>query len=300
VTAPLPPKIIDTHQHLWDLKQFSLPWTKGNEVLGRNFVMSDYFQATAGLNLVQTVYMEVDVEPAQQEAEARSVIDLCRRDDNPMAAAVISGRPALAGFREYVLKFQDAPEIKGIRQVLHGPSTPPGYCLDPTFVRGLQFLGERGLSFDLCLRSGELLDADKLVAQCPHTRFIVDHCGNMNPAEGNTAGRRQWKEGMKHLADHDHIVCKVSGIIASAGPDWTPAQLAPTIDFTLETFGPDRVMFAGDWPVCTLRASLRQWIEALNEITSGRSAAERTKLFHDNAVKFYGLPPAGKKWKRNY
>ncbi len=283
------PPIVDTHQHLWDLDRFSLPWTKGNQELGRNFLMSDYLQAAAGLGVEQTVYMEVDVDPTQQEAEARYVIEHCRRDDNPMAAAVISGRPVQDGFRDYVLKFKNDPEIKGVRQVLHGPSTPQGYCLDPKFVRGIEFLGERGLSFDLCMRSGELLDGDKLVAQCPGTRFIVDHCGNMSVTDSDPAHRKQWMEGMKHLADHDHVVCKVSGIIASAAPDWKVEHLAPNIRFTLETFGPDRVMFAGDWPVCTLRATLRQWVEALREITSDLSEPSRGKLFHENAVRFYGL-----------
>jgi predicted TIM-barrel fold metal-dependent hydrolase len=293
---PDPPPIVDTHQHLWDLGRFSLPWTKGDRVLGHNFLMADYLRATEGLQIAQSVYMEVDVDPAQQVAEAEYVTELCRHDDNPMSAAVISGRPSQAGFRDYILKFKENPYIKGVRQVLHGPSTPRGYCLDPEFVRGIQFLGERGLSFDLCLRSSELLDADKLVAQCPHTRFIVDHCGNMSVQETDDAKRRPWMDGMRHLSDHDHVVCKVSGIIASAAPEWTVEQLAPNIQFTLDTFGPDRVMFGGDWPVCTLRANYRRWVNALNEITREQPAAARRKLFHDNAVKFYGLSPSGKKW----
>ncbi len=291
------PEIVDPHQHLWDLDRFSLPWTKDNRPLGRSFRVADYLAATAGLKITQTVYMEVDVDPAQQEAEARYVIDLCQRDDNPMSAAVIAGRPAQPGFREYVLKFKDSPYIKGVRQVLHVAATPQGYCIDPQFVRGIQFLGERGLSFDLCLRSGELLDADKLVAQCPHTRFIVDHCGNMSVQETDATKRKAWMEGMRHLADHDHVVCKVSGIVASAAEGWTVEQLAPNIRFTLDTFGPDRVMFAGDWPVCTLRATFRQWVDALDEITQDRSEAQRKKLFHGNAVRFYGLPAEGKKWR---
>lgn len=297
MTKPELPRIVDTHQHLWDLKRFSLPWAKDNKVLGRDFLMSDYFQATAGLPIAQTVYMEVDVTPTQQEAEARYVIDLCRREDNPMAAAVISGRPGQPGFREYILKFKDATAIKGVRQVLHVPTTPAGYCLEPGFVRDIQFLGEHGLSFDLCMRSGELLDGDKLVAQCPHTRFIVDHCGNMSVQETEPDKRRPWMEGMRHLADHDHVVCKVSGIVASARPDWTVEQLAPNIQFTLDTFGENRVMFGGDWPVCTLTSTYRRWVESLDEITRAQSTAARTKLFHDNAVRFYGLRPEGKKWR---
>jgi len=299
MTKPAIPPLVDTHQHLWDLGRFSLPWTKGDEVLGRNFLMSDYLQATEGLKIAQTVYMEVDVEPVQQEAEARYAIELCKRDDNPMAAAVISGRPSHDGFRDYILKFKDSPYIKGVRQVLHVGSTPQGYCLDPKFVRGIQLLGECGLSFDLCMRSGELLDADKLVAQCPHTRFVVDHCGNMSVQETNAGNRRTWMEGMRHLADHDHVVCKVSGIVASAAADWTVEQLAPNIHFTLDTFGPERVMFGGDWPVCTLRASYGRWVAALGEITSAQSAMARQRLFHDNAVRFYGLSAEGKKWRND-
>jgi L-fuconolactonase len=290
--------IVDTHQHLWDLDRFSLPWTKTEKSLAHNFLMADYFKATEGLNIAQTVYMEVDLEPKQQEAEARYVIDLCQRDDNPMTAAVISGRPSHEGFGEYVARFKNNPQIKGVRQVLHVASTPQGYCLDPKFVRGVQLLGERGLSYDLCMRSGELLDADKLVAQCPGTRFIVDHCGNMSVQEKDEEKRNAWKLGMRHLADHDNVVCKVSGIVASAAEKWTAADLKPNIEFTLETFGLDRVMFGGDWPVCTLRSSYRAWAAALEEIVKDRSAEERQKLFHDNAVKFYGLPPKGKKWHK--
>ena len=281
--------IVDTHQHLWDLKKFNLPWTKGNDILARSFVMSDYLAATQGLNVAKTVYMEVDVEPSQQVQEAEYVIDLCQRKDNPMVAAVISGRPTSAEFKAYITKFKGSPYIKGVRQVLHGESTPAGFCLDQQFVKSVQTLGELGMSFDLCMRSGELLDGDKLVAQCPNTRFIVDHCGNMSVQETDAKKRTVWKEGMQKLAQRDNVVCKVSGIIASAKKDWKPADLEPNMRFTIETFGKDRVMFGGDWPVCTLTATFRQWVEALKTIVRDLPAADQRKLFHDNAVRFYGL-----------
>jgi len=85
-------------------------------------------------------------------------------------------------------------------------------------------------------------------------------------------------------------VCKISGIVARMPKgEWQPEQLAPVIDHCLDAFGPDRVMFASDWPVCTLGASLREWVEALKQIVSDRPPAEQRKLFHDNAVKFYRL-----------
>jgi len=82
----------------------------------------------------------------------------------------------------------------------------------------------------------------------------------------------------------------VSGIVASARPGlWTPEDLAPVVNHTLSVFGPDRVVFGGDWPVCTLAATYKQWVEALKMIVRGRSEQEQRKLFHDNAIRFYGL-----------
>lgn len=287
--------VIDTHQHLWDLSKFKLPWQAGEPTLSKDFLPSDYLAAIKGQNVVQTVYMEVDVEVSQQNAEADYVLDLCARDDNPMAAAVISGRPADSAFPAYMKRFEKNGYIKGIRQVLHGESTPPGYCLAPAFVKGIQHLGAMGKSYDLCMRSGELLDADRLVAQCPETRFIVDHCGNMSPSDVDPAHRKQWLDGMRALAQRSNVVCKVSGIIASAPKAWKPADLAPIVLDTIKTFGIDRCFFAGDWPVCTLRASLGQWVDCLSEIVRDFSEADKRKLFHDNAKRLYGL--GEKKWK---
>src|SRR5262249_56902453 len=107
---------------------------------------------------------------------------------------------------------------------------------------------------------------------------------------GRAAGRSAWKKGMGAGARRKNVVCKVSGIVASAKPGrWTPDDLAPIVNHTLDVFGPDRVMFGGDWPVCTLAASYRQWVEALQAIVRDRKEADRRALFHDNAVKFYGL-----------
>lgn len=288
--------IVDTHQHLWDLGKFRLPWLEGQPKLARNFVMSDYLAATAVVGqgagpprgrVVAAVYMEVDVAPEQQQAEADFVISLCKAGNTPTKAGVVSGRPASDGFAAYVRPFRDSPYIKGIRQVLHGPGTPPGYCLDPKFIAGIRLLGELGLSYDLCLRSAELGDAVKLIDACPDTRFILDHCGN---ADVKARERTQWKRDMAEIAKRPRVMCKVSGIIASAPPGrWQPDDLAPILHHTLDVFGPDRVMFGGDWPVCTLAATYAQWVDALWTIVKERPAAEQQKLFADNAVAFYRL-----------
>ena len=283
--------IIDAHQHLWDLTKFKVPWHKGDDTkpLQRSFVMSDYLEATKGLNVVKTVYMEVDVEPDQQMAEADYVTDLCKRDDNPMAAAVVSGRPGTPGFEPYIRRLADNKYIKGIRQVLHGDSNPAEFCLQPKFVESIQLLGELGKSFDLCVRPAEVVHAAKLVGQCPKTRFILDHCGNMSVTSTDQALRKKWEQGMQELAQKPNVICKVSGIIVTANKDWKPDDLAQNINFTLDTFGEDRVIFAGDWPVCTLKATFAQWVNALKQIVKDRPVSFQKKLFHDNAAKFYGI-----------
>ena len=100
---------------------------------------------------------------------------------------------------------------------------------------------------------------------------------------------KPWSEAMAKLADQPNTVCKISGIVAHATPNWTTDQLAPIVNHCLDRFGPDRIMFGSDWPVCLLGARFDQWVKALKEITSNRSAENQRKLFHDNALQFYQL-----------
>ena len=295
--------IVDTHQHLWDLAQFALPWLEdpAMEPLRKNHLMSDYLAAAEGTGIARTVYMEVDVAAEQRVAEAEFVASLCKADDNPMGGAVIGGRPGTEGFRVYIERFKGHDCIKGVRQqVLHGPDAEPERCLQERFVRDVQYLGEVGLSFDLCLRPSELGDAVGLVDQCPDTRFIVDHCGNADPQIVNGAAehdpanpfshtKEQWQRDMAALAERERVVCKISGIIARVPAGWSADALAPTVEHCLDRFGPDRVVFGGDWPVCNFGASLGAWVAALRAIVAERPEEDQAKLFAGNAERLYGL-----------
>jgi len=298
---PLP--IVDTHQHLWDLSKLQLPWLKPGTELCRSYLMEDYLAATEGLGVAKAVYMEVAVAADEKLAEAELVIEICRRKENPTVAAVIGGQPADARFRDYITRFKDSPFIKGVRQIL--PASKPGEGLygEKEFVAGVRLLGELGMRFDLCLPPDRLPEAVRLVDACPGTRFILDHCGNGDPKwYRRTAGepaaasadrrraREAWRADVAALAERKNVVGKISGIIVRAPKeDWKPDDLAPIVNQCLEVFGPDRVMFASDWPVCTRVASLRQWVAALEEITGDRPESERRRLWHDNAVRFYEL-----------
>ncbi|MBM80537.1 MAG: amidohydrolase [Planctomycetaceae bacterium] len=283
--------IVDPHQHLWDLKLLKLPWLSGDNVqsINRDFLMKDYLEATKNVNVVKTVFMEVNVEESYQEKEADWVIEMCKADDNPMAGAVIGGYPHSDKFPDYVKKYAKNDYIKGIRTVLHDPDRKKGLCLEPKFVENIQLLGELGLSFDLCMRPDELLDGVKLAEKCPKTRFVVDHCGNMSVTSKDKKLRKKWRQGIKAAAGMENMVCKISGIIVTADKDWKASDLATNMSFCMDKFGEDRAYFAGDWPVCRLKATFEQWVNALKEITKDKSPGFRRKLFHDNAVKFYGL-----------
>lgn len=290
---PMP--IVDTHQHLWDLSQFKLAWfdpaTPEGKILGHSFTPVEYAAATKGLNVVKAVYMEVDVVPEQQQKEADFITELCAGGKTPTCAAVVSGRPNSDGFAAYAKQFKGHKYVKGMRQVLHVKATTPDYFLAPAFVKGIQLLGELGLSFDLCVRPADLPAHAKLVDQCPGTRFVLDHCGNGDLKHG-PADREKWKTDMTDIATRKNVVGKVSGFIASAPArgKWTLDEITPVINHTLDAFGPDRVMFGGDWPVCLLGVEkYADWATALMAVVKDRPADQQKKLFHDNAVKFYGL-----------
>lgn len=287
---------IDTHQHLWDLSKQKMAWLTGAPaILKHNYRSEEYAAATAG-RLMRTVYMEIDIEEPQLDAEAELVIGLCQNPKHPMVAAVIGGRPASKDFEGYIKKHAASGHVKGVRQVLHGEPTPKGYCLQPEFVKSIQLLGKMDLNFDLCMRPGELLDALQLTEKCPDTRFVLDHCGNANvtafvPGESKPVHDPEaWKRDIEALAKRPNVFCKISGIIATAKPGWTAATLAPVVNHCLDSFGPDRVVFGGDWPVCLLGAPLNDWISALTTIIEKRPAADREKLWSGNAKHVYRLP----------
>lgn len=280
--------VIDTHQHLWNISKFKLPWLPSEGILARSYSLEDYKRQTNGLNIVKTVYMEVDVDLTQQLDEANLANELCDNPTSGMKAAVVSGRPASDNFPEYIQQVLKLPGIRGIRQVLHVPTTPAGFCLSDSFVRGIRLLGKKNLSFDLCVKHGELGNVAVLIDSCPDTSFILDHCGNPDLKESDQSS---WKRSIEAIAKRNNVVCKVSGFIASAPGrgKWSLEQLAPIINHTLDAFGPDRVMFAGDWPVVLLAASYAEWLDAVKKIVANRSLIDQKKLFHDNAIKQYRL-----------
>lgn len=290
--------IIDTHQHLWDLEKFRLPWLAGApKILNQTYHIPEYLRAAEGLTM-RSIYMEVHVDPKQLDAEADHVIELSRSGSVPTVAAVIGSRPESAEFAKYIERFQGSPVVKGVRRVLHEDDTPPGFCLQPTFVKSVQRLGEIGMSFDLCLRPTDLADGLALTEKCPQTRFILDHCGNcdlkafrpkLDTGKPAAHTAEAFKNVLEKLANRPNVICKISGIIAQLPEGGDADDLAPVINACLDAFGPDRVVFGSDWPVCLLGRPLLTWVGMLKQIIASRPAADQAKLWSGNAAKFYGV-----------
>jgi len=278
-------QIVDTHQHLWDKDLFHYSWLDTIPQLNRSFRMADYLAATKGLDVVKSLHLEADVDEPYMLDETRHLLALADQPDNPLEGIVACGRPENEDFKSYLDAIGGHAKLKGIRRVLH--TQPDGVGQGVTFLKNVAALPDYGLSFDICVLARQLPIAIKLISSCPDVIFILDHCGVPQVKERNLD---PWRSHIAEIAKFPNVSCKISGLVAYADPQsWTAEDLRPFIDHAIGSFGWDRVMFGSDWPVCTLSASYRRWVEALQAITQGAGEVSQRKLFHDNAVRVYRL-----------
>jgi predicted TIM-barrel fold metal-dependent hydrolase len=278
-------KIVDTHQHLWDLDLFRYAWLQQLPDLNRSFRMNDYLAATNGLAIEKSVHLEADVDEPFMFDETMHLLRLADCADNPLEGVVACGRPESKEFKTYVEKIAGHPKLRGIRRVLH--TRPDDLGQSETFIENVCSLAGYGLSFDICVLARQLPLAIRLASQCPDVTFILDHCGVPQVRDKILD---PWRSLIREIAKFPNVFCKISGLIAYADPNnWTAEDLRPYVDHAIECFGWDRVMFGSDWPVCTLSASYRQWVDVLLSLTRSAGEANQKKLFHDNAIRVYRL-----------
>jgi predicted TIM-barrel fold metal-dependent hydrolase len=278
-------KIVDAHQHLWDLDLFHYAWLKDLPVLNQSFRMNDYCDATKGLGIEKSVHLEADVDEPFMVEETQYVLRLADRSDNPLAGVVACGRPESKDFKTYLERILGHPKLKGIRRILH--TQPDDLGQSETFIENVNSLAGYDLSFDLCVLARQLPLAIRLVSRCPEVTFLLDHCGVPQVREKILD---PWRANIRAIAKFPNIFCKISGLVAYADPHhWTAEDLRPYVDHAIECFGWDRVMFGSDWPVCTLSASYQQWVGALVSLTRGAGEVNQKKLFQENAIRIYRL-----------
>lgn len=285
VDVKQPARIVDTHQHLWDVRRFSYAWLRGFPTLNRNFLLDDYHEAIHNVPITKTVYVEGDVDEPYILDETRWALEIAERDDTPVEGVVAGCRPERTDFPDYLKQIAGHPKLKGLRRVLH--TQPDELARSLTFIENLRLLERYGLTFDLCVLSRQLPIAIELVRQCPGVRFILDHCGIPQVKERIFD---PWRAYIEEISEFPNVVCKISGIVAYADPvRWTVDDLRPFVDHVVRCFGWDRIMFGSDWPVCTLSATLEQWVDAAATMFADVMEENRQQFFADNAERIYRL-----------
>lgn len=175
--------------------------------------------------------------------------------------------------------------LVGIRHQVQG-EPDPGWLLRPDVRRGLAAVAAAGLAYDLIVLDHQLPVAAAVAAQVPELRFVLDHLGKPPIADG---ALQPWASDVRALAARPNTVCKLSGMVTEAGADWTTDGLRPYADTVLEAFGPDRLMFGSDWPVCTLGASYGEVVDTTHRLTGRLSESERAQVLGATAARIYGI-----------
>lgn len=282
--------MIDTHQHLLYPNRFNYDWAADIPALHGALTLEEYRKAAAGCGIEGTVFMEVDVAEQQGVDEARFFCSLACEAGSGILGVIAAGRPESDGF-ERQLDAIAHPRLKGLRRVLH--TQPDELSQSWRFREHIARLAGRSLSFDICVLQRQLPLAIELVKACPETTFILDHCGVPDIA-GNDAptgnGWRYWKRQIESLAEFPMVNCKISGILLYASESQRNAEgLRPYVEAVIEAFGWDRVVWGGDWPVCSLGGTLQQWTSLTGEILAGETGENWEKLYTLNARRLYKL-----------
>ncbi|QYZ70149.1 amidohydrolase family protein [Neotabrizicola shimadae] len=275
--------LIDTHLHLIYRGRIGYGWTVGIEALQGDFTLDDHARLTAGKGVAGTVFMETGVDDADYQAEARMVAELVKA--GRMMGQIASIRPETDEGFDAWLEQSDDLEIVGYRRILH--VMPDDTSQAEGFRRNLRKIGARGLPFDLCFLAGQLPLAVDLVRACPNQTFVLDHCGVPDVAGG---AFEAWSEGMKAVAALPQVNVKLSGITAYCAPGTANLEtVRPWVERVVDLFGPERIVWGGDWPVVNLGVGLPAWIDMTRALLAGLSAAEQDAIGQGNARRIYGL-----------
>jgi L-fuconolactonase len=280
--------IVDSHVHLWDPTTFRMPWLDGNELLNQPYGLAEYDAHTHGLVIQEIVYLQVEVTPAYGLLEALWAVN--RAAEDTRLQAIVAWAPLEDGevCRTYLTALREiSPLIKGVRRITQGEADP-GFASRPGFVAAARLLPEFDLSCDLCINHTQLPSVISLVRACPETDFVLDHIAKAD-IKGHVLD--PWRAGITELASLPNVSCKVSGMVTEADhTNWTPDDLAPYLAHVMDAFGPDRVMFGGDWPVVLGASPYRRWAETLETLTDHLPYDAKRALWADNARRFYRLP----------
>lgn len=253
--------------------------------LDRSFALEDLNEVTEAYDIEAFIFMESGCMPRLHLKELRWAQQ--QADTDRRIRAIIPWAPVehKTLLEASIKAMASDPRVKGVRRILQGESDT-AFCLRADFMRGIALLQDNGLHFELTLNPAQLAAAAELADRFPCMDFILDHIGNPD-----IRSRRidAWASDLLALAKHPNVVCKISSLPVNAGTDWDSDMLMPYFDITVDAFGPDRVLFASDWPNLLRASSYRDWMEMLDQATESWSVLERSLFFRENARRVYRI-----------
>jgi L-fuconolactonase len=280
----------DAHHHLWELARRPHAWLDGPEMdaIRRDFALADLAPQAKAAGIGRTVLVQV----LPSLAETAEFLALAGEPD--LVAGVVGWADlTCAAVPETLAALRSGPggaRLAGIRHLVQG-EPDPGWLARPDVRRGLRAVADAGLVYDLLTLPRQLPAAIEAARALPGLTFVLDHLSKPPIASG---ALQPWATLVRELAALPNVSCKLSGMVTEAGrPGWTVAGLRPYAEVILDAFGPSRVMFGSDWPVCLLAASYAEVVSAAQELAAGLNQDEQADVFGGTAARVYRLPAAG-------
>jgi len=275
---------IDSHQHFWKYNEKDYPWLSGKlDKLRQDFLPDDLKKELDRHGFSGSVA----VQARQSLEETRWLLSLSEKYD--FIRAVV-GWINLRSERveEELFEFTGHRKFAGVRHVLQDEKIID-FMLGKEFLRGINYLMEYGLTYDLLIYPIHLNNAIKVVRKFTDMKFVVDHLAKPSIRDGTL---EPWSKEIKQLADCDHVFCKLSGMVTEADWEkWKPADFTPFMDVILEAFGPGRIMLGSDWPVCLAAAHYGTVVELVTDYIKKLSDNEQRMILRDNCLNFYSMGP---------
>jgi L-fuconolactonase len=274
---------IDAHHHLWDFASGLYDWpTPADAAIYRTFTAEDLAPELGAAGVDATVI----VQAADSLADTDAMIRAAER--HPWIAGVVGWVPLVdRGVAERALE-QRRGWIRGIRHLIHWESDP-GWLLRSDLQPGLDLLAREGLPFDIVAVFPDHLPlVPQLAAAHPDLVLVIDHLAKP-PFRAD--GWDEWVAMLRRAAQQPRVYAKVSGLDTAAGPRWSVPEVRPAWEVALESFGPERLLFGSDWPVCRLVSTYGEVVSATRELVAELSAAEQERVLGGTARAVYGLRP---------
>lgn len=275
--------VIDAHQHFWRYTREDYDWIDdAMQAIRRDFLSSD-LQRVLDVNGIDG---SIAVQARQTLAETEWLLELA--DSAPRIRGVVGWLPLAEHGRTIgalLDRFMAHPRFKGVRHVLQ--AEPDAFFEHAGFNAALAEVARRGLSYDLLIFARQLPAALRWVKRHPSLRIVLDHIAKP-VVQGSPPAT--WRDQLRELARHEQVGCKFSGVVTEVpGWQWTPELLRPYFDVALEAFGPQRLMFGSDWPVCLVASDYERWFEFVRSCVAPLSREEQAAILGGNAAAFYRL-----------